>query len=172
MNIYYIDIEEFKKNHADDFFYQYSDREFKNDKRFYEYTTGRYLVKNAAKKIYKIDNPEIIINESGKPVLKNSELNFSLSHSHNYVLACFDSYKCGIDIELIKNRNLGRFAKYYKKNYEDILDFYRDWTFKEASYKLGAEIKDSYAVIFKNNYYLTVVSEKVFDKNIEIIHFE
>lgn len=172
MNIYYIDIEEFKRNHDKDFLSEYADKEFKNEKRFYEYTIGRYLVKNVAKKIYKIEDCEIILNENDKPVFKNSDLHFSISHSKDYAVVCFDINQCGIDIEFIKERNFKKISQYYGKNIATSDEFYKYWTFKEASYKLSEEVKDSYCTIFKNNYCLTVVSEKIFDKNIDIIHFE
>lgn len=172
MNIYYIDIEKFKQNHDKDFLSEYCDKELKNEKRFYEYTIGRYLVKNIAKKIYKIEDCEIVINENGKPVLKNSDLHFSLSHSKDYAVACFDTNQCGIDIEFTKERDFKKISQYYDQNIDTLEEFYRYWTLKEASYKLGAEVKDTYCTIFKGNYCLTIVSERIFDKNIEIIPFE
>lgn len=172
MNIYYINIEKFKKNHNKNFLSKYSDREFKNEKRFYEYSIGRYLIKNVAQKIYKIEDSEIIINKNGKPIFKNSNLHFSLSHSNDYVIACFDINQCGIDIEFLKKRDFKKIAGYYGENIQTSEEFYKYWTLKEASYKLGKEVKDSYSMIFKNNYCLTIVSEQIFDKNIEIIYFE
>ena len=172
MNIYYIDIKKFKQNHDRKFISRYADKEFKNEKRFYEYAIGRYLVKSVAKKFYKVEDCEIIINDNSKPIFKNSDLNFSLSHSKDYAVACFDINQCGIDIEFIKDRNFKKISQYYGENIETSEEFYQYWTLKEASYKLGQKVKDSFSTIFKNNYYLTIVSEKIFDKNIEIIHFE
>ena len=162
MNIYYIDIEEFKQTHDKNFLSKYIDREFKSDKRFYEYTIGRYLIKNVAKKIYKIDDCEITIDKNGKPQFKNSNIHFSLSHSKDYVVICFDKNECGIDIEFNKERNFEKISQHYNKNFVNADEFYRFWTLKEATYKLHNSVKDYYTTVFKNYYYLTVTSEKVF----------
>ena len=171
MNIYYIDIEKFKKTHKKDILAEYADKELSNEKRYYEYTIGRYLIKNAAKEFYNTDN-NIIINENGKPVFENSELNFSLSHSKDYVVACFDKNLCGIDIEFIKERNFEKLGQYYGEKFNTQDEFYKFWTLKEASYKLGSTAADSYTVKFMQNYYLTIVSNKSFNKKIKIIQFE
>lgn len=171
MNIYYIDIEEFKQTHSKESLLQYADSNFKSEKRFFEYAIGRYLIKNIAQKIYKIDDTEIITDENGKPNFINSDLHFSLTHSKNCVVACFDQYNCGIDIEFIKKRDFEKLSRHYNINFLNADDFYKFWTFKEASFKQGTEVKDYYTTVFKNDYYLTVTSEKIFDKNIEIIRF-
>lgn len=124
------------KTHAKDFLFPYADTEIKAEKRFYEYTIGRYLVKHVAQKYYNIDKTEIIKNENGKPIFKNSDLHFSISHSKNIVIACFDKYPCGIDIEYMKDRNIQKLSEYFDKNFETLEDFYKFWTTKEAKYKL------------------------------------
>ncbi len=172
MNIYYIDIKEFKQTHDKDFLSQYADREFQCEKRFFEYTIGRYLIKNIAQKIYKMDECKIITDNNGKPQFADSDLHFSLSHSKDYALACFDENECGIDIEFIKDRDFGKLSQHYGKIFENAEDFYKFWTLKEASYKQTNEVKDHYTTVFKNKYYLTVTSEKIFDKHIEIIKIQ
>ena len=171
MNIFYINIKDFKNTHDKDFFYQYADKEFKGEKRFFEHTIGRYLIKNVAQKIYKIDDVQIITNQNGKPQFKNSDLHFSLSHSKNYIIACFDEKECGIDIEFIKDRDFKKLSLRYGQNFENSEDFYKFWTLKEASYKQGNDIKDHYTTVFKNDYCMTVTSEKIFDSNIDVIEF-
>ena len=158
MEIHYIYIDKFKKENSKDFLEQYNDMNFKNEKRFYEYTIGRYLVKSVAKNNYNLKNTDIIINENGKPVFKDGGLFFSITHSKNIVLACFDKTPCGADIEYIKNRDLEKFSKYYKKEFKDLEDFYKFWTLKEAEYKLGCKVKDSHFSKFEDKYFLTVVS--------------
>lgn len=170
MDIFYINIKEFKQKHDKDFLSKYCDKEFKNEKRFYEYSIGRYLVKNVAKKFYNISDCEIITNENGKPFFKNSDLHFSISHSKDYLVACFDKNICGIDIEFIKERNLKYFEKYYNRSFKNCNEFYRFWTQKEASYKLSGEVKGFYTTIFNNDYYLTVTSSTKTD-NIKITEF-
>ena len=169
MNIFYINIEEFKNTHGRDFLLLYTDREFKSEKRFFEYTIGRYLINNVAQKIYKIDNAEIITEDNGKPKFAHSDLYFSLSHSKNYAVACFDENECGIDIEFIKERDFKKLSQHYGCNFKNSDDFYKFWTLKEASYKQNSTVNDYYTTVFKDDYYLTITSEKVFDKSIEII---
>jgi len=171
MNIYYIDIEEFKQKHNKEFLLQYADREIKSEKRFFEYTIGRYLLKNIAQKIYKIEDTKIITDENGKPKFKNSDLHFSLTHSNKYVVACFDEYECGIDIEFAKERDFDKLSRRHNRNFLNVDDFYKFWTLKEASYKQNSPVNDYYTTVFKDAYYLTVTSEKIFDKSAEIIKF-
>ena len=168
MKIFYIDIEKAKKIIGKKKLCQYADIELKTEKRFYEYTLGRYLIKNVAKKNYNIDD-EIIINKNGKPEFKNGEIYFSLSHSKNFIVACFDKNPCGIDIEFMKKRNLKELSEYYRQNFETIEDFYNVWTMNEAEYKLGQKAK--FYKIFKiENYCLAAVSSKRLNK-INLINF-
>ncbi len=171
MNIFYIDIEKFKDNHTKETLCEYCDRDFASEKRYWEYTTGRYLIKNIAKKIYKISNVQIITDENGKPQFKDADLKFSLSHSKRYVIANFDNNICGIDIEYIKERDFEKLSQHYNKIFKNADDFYKFWTLKEASYKQNSPVNDYYTTVFKGNYYLTVTSEKIFDKSIEIIEY-
>ena len=66
MKVFYIDISKFKKKCSKDFLLQYADREFKTEKRFYEYAIGRYLVKLVAQKYYNIADNTIVRTENGK----------------------------------------------------------------------------------------------------------
>ena len=158
MKIYYIDIEEFKKQKTRELLEQYNDIHLQNQKRFFEYTIGRYLVKNVAKSIYNLDDTEIILDKNSKPVFKGKELYFNISHSKNIVIACFDSFPCGIDVEFIRNRDLLRLEKYFKREFKDLEDFYKFWTFKEANYKLGCDSKYQYFSKFIDEYYLAITS--------------
>lgn len=171
MNIFYINIKEFEQKYDKDFLSAYCDKDFKSEKRFYEYSIGRYLVKNVVLKFYSTEDCEIITNEKGKPFLKNSNLHISISHSKDYIVACFDNNECGIDIELFKERDLKKFSDYYNKNFDNQDEFYRYWTLNEASYKQGSGVKDYRTLIFKNDYYLTVTSSEMIDKKIKITEF-
>lgn len=166
MKIFYIDIDEFKTKTDKASLTSYADKEFKTEKRFYEHALGRYLVKNAAKDVFGITDTEIITNEKGKPYFKNAELHFSISHSDNIIIACFDKYPCGIDIERMKERNFDRFSEYYGEDFEGMYDFYRFWTLKEASYKLNAEPVGIYSKVFLDKYHLTVVSSNELDTDL------
>ena len=171
MKVFYIDIEEFKKNHTKEFLSPYNDKDFKTEKRFYEYTIGRYLIKNAAKKHFNVKNTEIITDEKGKPFLKNNELYFSISHSQNIVVACFDTAPCGIDIEFIKKRDLLKLSKHYNIEFKTQDEFYKFWTIKEAEFKLNQKAKTLYTKPFKN-FFLTIASSGLIDTDIEILNFD
>ena len=160
MEIYYIDIDEFKKHKGRGFLEPYNDIKIKNEKRFFEYTIGRYLVKTIAKDIYNLNNTDIVINDKGKPVFKEGQLCFNISHSKNMVVACFDKNPVGIDIEFIKNKDLAKFSNYFKRDFKDLEDFYKFWTYKEAIYKLGDNAKSTDFFKYKNKYYITVASSK------------
>ncbi len=165
MKIFYIDIEKFKKTHSDDFLKSYCDIKTNNEKRFLEYSTGRFLVKSIAKEFYNISDPKIILNGNGKPEFKDADLHFNISHSKNIVIACFDNAHCAIDIEFIKNRDLNKLSKFFKKDFKTQKDFYKFWTYKEAEYKLGKKIQHYYCQEFLCDYYLTVASENNISKS-------
>ena len=159
MDIFFTNINKFKQTHDRAFLSNYADIELKNEKRFYEYTIGRYMVKYIAQNIYNIKDTCITVNASGKPVFKESKLYFNISHSKEYIVVCFDYCNCAIDIEYIKPRNLEKLSKYLKKKFENLEDFYKFWTQKEAVYKLNGSSKGSFSGYFKEDYYLTVLSE-------------
>ncbi len=164
MEIFYIDIEEFKKTHPKEFLAQFLDVDFKLEKRFYEYTIGRYLIKNAAKTLYGVKDTEIIKNQNNKPVFKNSSLCFNLSHTKNIVAVGFDHSDIGLDIEYIKERNLEKLSKYFKYKFLNLDDFYKFWTKKEAEYKLGMPYSHIFSLKFKNKYFLSVAVSNKMDK--------
>lgn len=91
---------------------------------------------------------EFIYNEYGKPFLKNSNIQFNMSHSHNmvsYIVAL--NCKVGIDIELHENNlNVQALANlvltsdeskclYSTKSQDKLRLFYTLWTKKEALVK-------------------------------------
>lgn len=158
MKIFYIDIEKFKVTHNKNFLLSFADKNFNTKKRFYQYSIGRYLVKSIAQNVYNIENTDITTEENGKPVFKNSSLCFSISHSKNIVVACFDKFPCGIDIEYIKPRNLEKLSEFFDRKFNSLEDFYKFWTFKEASYKLNNNLETQYFTKFQNEYYLSIVS--------------
>ena len=157
MEFFYINIDEFKTLYPKDFLYPFADIGIKTEKRFYEYTLGRYLVTKLAKEKFNFVNPEIITDEKGKPFFKNSKLHFSISHSKNMVGVVMDNAPCGLDIELKKLRDLKKLSKYFNREFENLEDFYKFWTLKEASYKINDKIKDTYFSKI-GDYYITVVS--------------
>jgi len=87
--------------------------------------------------------PEISYDDAGQPVLKNSPLNISISHSHELVTVLISDKKAGIDVENI-NRAIEKAAtrflsanelKYIKKqeNTRAVMILY--WSAKEAVFK-------------------------------------
>lgn len=75
------------------------------EKRKIEYLAARIILKQLlGKKL------EIEYHDSGKPLLVNSELHISISHSANVVAVMVSNQKNGIDVELT-NRNIDRVAK-------------------------------------------------------------
>ena len=158
MKIFYVEIDKFKEKYGKDLLSQYADKELKTDKRFYEYTIGRYLVKEVAKKYYNICDTEIITNKDGKPLFKTADLHFSISHSKNLVIACFDNYPCGMDIEYIKERDLVKLSKYFKKTFTTKEDFYKYWTLREATYKLCYPAKSNSSFLYDTSYYISISS--------------
>ncbi len=171
MDIFYSRISKIKKLYDKAFLQKYADIELKNEKRFYEYTIGRFLTKNAAKNYYKAEYTDIIINDNGKPVFKNSDLYFSISHSNDIVIVCFDKFPVGLDLEYIKPRNLVKLSAYFKKQFNSLDDFYKFWTLKEAAYKLGVPPLYIYSGIFSEKYYLSVASEQQSNLKCEILPF-
>ena len=161
MKVFYIDIKKSKQTVGKEILCQYADIELKTEKRFFEYTLGRYLIKTVAEKYYNVKDTEIIIKENGKPEFKSGGIYFSISHSENLLAVCFDEYPCGIDIEFMKDRNWKDISKYYGQEFKTLEDFYKFWTKQEAEYKLGEKAKYCKSLSIKN-YYFTVVSNKIF----------
>lgn len=159
MRIFYIEIDKFKQHHSKEFLKSFiGDKVLKTEKRFYEYSIGRYIVKRIAKRFYNIKNPQIVTNELGKPMLKNEDLYFSISHSKNIVIACFDKSPCGIDVEYMKNFDLEKLSKYFNQEFEDLEGFYKFWTKQESEFKLGEKVSDIYTCILNSEYFVSVVS--------------
>ena len=170
MKIFYIDINEFKKNYGKNILTEYADIKLNSEKRFFEYTLGRYLVREAAKVFYDVSD-KIVLSTNGKPKFKNSNLQFSISHSKNIIMVCFDNHPCGIDIEYIKPRDFTKLAVRYKQEFATCDDFYKFWTLKEAAYKLGSKITDYKTFKFENHYCVTVVSAVEFENNPVAINY-
>jgi len=107
-------------------------------KRKKEYLSARLLLKELLG--YK---PEIRYQETGKPVLNNSSLRVSISHSAQLVTIILSEKKIGIDVENTK-RNIDRVAKRFlhKDEYSHISTLMNSqearilyWSAKEAIFK-------------------------------------
>lgn len=161
MELFYINSEEFLHTHDLDFLKTYAEgRTFKSEKRFVEFTIGRYLVKTAAEKFYGIKNSEIIINNS-KPEFKDGGIYFSISHSGGIIMSVFDDKPCGLDLEEIKPRDFKHLSERYGKKCETAEDFYKFWTEHEAAIKLQKSVHDKFTRTFEGRFMLTVVSSGI-----------
>lgn len=83
-------------------------------------------------------NSEIIYNEYGKPYLKNNEIYFNLSNSHDYSVCTISNSEVGIDIEKItfKSNIIDRICtEDEKKLIKNAKDFTKIWTKKESYIK-------------------------------------
>ena len=172
MKIFYIEVDNFKKKHSKNSLIPYADKEFKTEKRFFEYAIGRYLVRHVASQYYNIEDTSIIINEDGKPLFQNNPINFSISHSRNIVMVCFDRYNCGIDVEHIKSRNLSNLSEYFEQEFKTLEEFYRFWTLRESSIKLAGSVNYKHFQKLNEDYYFAVVSSNKSINNIELVKVE
>ena len=100
-----------------------------------------------------VDNLNFSVTKTGRPYLINSDIDFNISHTENYVvMAITKGQKVGVDVQSKKHKvNVLAIAKQYfdKSEYQlieaqqDIFKkqdiFYWLWAYKEASLKLTGE---------------------------------
>ncbi len=132
---------------------------------------------------------KILYNKYKKPYFKDSKMNFSISHSGNYVMIANDILDIGIDIELINPQNIDLLSYAFNDSEKRLIgssieEFTRYWTIKESSYKASGsttivDIKDidvssyadegrvmidgiNYHIVNKKfeNYFVSVASKK------------
>lgn len=106
-----------------------------NDKRGENNKDSLYAW-NLLQKLTKVDLKSVTFLESGKPILKG--LNFSISHSYNYVAIAFtkSNANIGIDLEKIRDKNLGFLSKLSNKfSNKDTATSFRLWTEHESTIK-------------------------------------
>ncbi len=113
---------------------------------------------------------EIALTERGKPFAVNCNVNFSISHSGDYVVCAVSDNEIGIDIEKtrpVNARTAERFACPDELDYINSEEngFFKIWTLKEAYFKcigtgLGADIKN---VSFSINENGVICSESGFE---------
>lgn len=148
---------------------------------------GKLLVFVAYYMVYneKLDFNEYLRDSFGKPLIKNIDFEFNISHSGNMVVCVFSKEQVGIDIEEIIKMDFENFNSIFTtaeldeiKN-SDGLKFYELWTAKEAVVKAigkglsipisNIEVTDDYAryndikwfkeKIICDNYYCTKASQ-------------
>ena len=118
---------------------------------------ARILLKNILKNKYNITYNDIIVkyNKYGKPFINN--INFNISHSHDYVIVATSNKNIGIDIEMIRDYNptsMNLFCtdneiKYINNNQNKKLAYWKIYTLKEAYFKmLGTNLSNMKNVEF------------------------
>ena len=94
------------------------------------------------------DAPVFDFGSHGKPVLRGHPgLHFSLSHSGNAVLCALDRRPVGVDIEMIRRKNLDHLLPVFSETERALIEhaaspeicFTRLWTRKESYLKLTGE---------------------------------
>lgn len=128
---------------------------FSTQKRNVEYSLGRFLISFGANKFFNINEYEIE-EKNKKPFIKDNLFFFSISHSSDIIGVAFSNEEIGFDIELIKDRNFDKLAKYMKFTCKNKEDFYKQWTKFEAEYK--SQIKNSINFTLEN--YMCAISKK------------
>ena len=155
MDIFIININEansVSKDLLQEFGYKhFSNKQNERIHRFAYLMSDRIL-----KDFYHIENP-IFDYGAEKPVLKNNEKHFSISHSGEYIAIVFSDYACGIDIEQTKDRDYKKISKRMGFESISLKDFYLNWTEFEAKYKLGCNAEAVHRFEIPN-YMITAVS--------------
>jgi putative 4'-phosphopantetheinyl transferase HI_0152 len=98
---------------------------------------------------YDFEKIDIQRTKNGKPYIKDSKLNFNVSHSADAIIAIvglgYDSL--GIDMEVLQNKDREKIIKrffqkdeiaFINSSEDKNLEFYRIWTKKEAYIKKNA----------------------------------
>lgn len=171
MKVFYIRKSEFLSEISRDELEKVSDgRKYKCEEKYIEHLCGLYLIKYIAERYYNLSDTEIILNDK-KPVFKNKDLYFSLSHSKDIVLVVFGNNNLGADVEYMTERDFAKILTHYHKSLENPTkeSFYRFWTKYEAQIKLGVEPKSYFSCSLENEYMLTVVSDECMVSDFEII---
>lgn len=110
---------------------------------------------------------------NGKPYLKNDEIYFNISHSHDYVIVAVSDHDIGCDIEFNDEIDLNVAKKFFSSNeYYDIINnakernlFYRYWTLKESFVKatgMGLKLPlNSFTIHLGDN----ILVDQTYDQN-------
>lgn len=144
---------------------------FKHEQGQRECVLAYLLLKRALKEVYGIDeNPELIEQEGGKPMLKDHpEIHFNLSHCKSAVACVIGDEPVGVDIDRIRNYN-AQLARHtmndnelqeIENNADEARAFIRLWTKKEALLKLTGEgiRSDLKSVLNRENKHFDVAEE-------------
>ena len=149
-------------NFSEEFLKKFQKKEISNKQTLKTHCLTYAMLDSILRGIYKLENREIIY-EGKKPVLRSRSKYFSLSHSSELIAIAVSNYNCGIDIEQRKERNYEAISKRMGFESSTQEEFYHNWTFFEAKYKL-AETEASSFIFPMEDYYLTAVSSNANEK--------
>lgn len=123
---------------------------------------------------YDFEKIDILRTTNGKPYIQDSNVNFNISHTGNYIIAIvrlgYDSV--GIDMEIVQYKDRDKIInRFFQKEEIDFinssndknLEFYKVWTKKEAFIKKNA-MNMSYISkinVLKEDIYTFVLGDKV-----------
>ena len=79
---------------------------FKKEEDMRRSLAGEFLIKRILTEDFGIETPLISRNEKGQPIIENTDIFISISHSGDLAVAAADRKPIGIDAEKIKPRNL------------------------------------------------------------------
>ena len=136
-------------------------RKFLMDDKKYEHLMGLFLVKFIGKNFFNMEDTTIIVKDR-KPYFAKGKIFFSITHSNDIVLAAFETYNIGVDIEYMKERDYKSLLVRYGENNENPTreQFYKYWTKEEAKIKLGEDFESICTTTFEDNYMLTCVCNR------------
>lgn len=98
------------------------------------------IIVNILKTNFKIENPQIVKTEFGKPYILNERTYFNISYCDNLMVCLFSNNEVGIDIERVRAYNQLLVKKVFNKDeqrkvIEDKNNFWEYWTIKESYLK-------------------------------------
>lgn len=151
-----------------------------NPVRQAEWIVGRILVKSLCDS-FDIEYEGISKQENGKPYLKNSYANISISHSFPIAAAMIHLKKpCGIDMERPREKHVfvrDKFLHPSEMQYkDDIAKLCTIWGAKEVVYKIFGRrflsLKDEIKIAFKSDSLMTGEILKEGHEDMHEIHYE
>ena len=174
MDIYILDLNDFDSKLLENLVSRDDDATlYKSKIKLNQHVAGRFLLNTVAEKVFNVEDLTIVYDD-GKPVFKNSDFHFSISHSHNVIAVAVSENNVGLDVEYnLKNRDflslIERYDTYYANEIKNLpLEvqrrlFYEFWTKLEAKIKLNKESEIYYSTVYPyEQFTLSLACEKPF----------
>lgn len=145
-----------------------------------EWIVGRILIQRLCE-IFHLEYQGVGIHDTGKPFLKNHDVELSISHSFPMACAMLDLKKpCGIDLERPRQKMVDVQSKFlneaefqYRDNLEKLCEI---WCAKEVIFKIHGRkylsLKDEIAVKFKDDHTMIGKILRPEEKEKFKIHYE